>query len=194
MGKNLILNDKKLMDDKLVKRKENHDVSARSKAHNAKEHIPKNVEPGQFVYIRDGASKHEARNPLIVTSVDGDKVNVKKVLHSHETALKSPKITSEKIIVREKFLYVPPHKRKANPVILDSSNDSWWRKRPKTSKLNLSWVPTHRQEDQDDDWISEDLSAEISLATTFQQNLENVQQIDKETIEPQMEIDNHREE
>ena len=59
--------------------------------------------------------------------------------------MKSPKITSEKIVVREKSLYVPPHRRQAKIQRFNSSNDSWWRRGPEKPKLDSSWIPTHRQ-------------------------------------------------
>ena len=159
-GENLHLNDNELMSDKLERRRENHQTSAKSKAPNhAKPHVPDNISPGQLVYIRDGMSKHEVRDPHIVTSVQDNKIKVQKILHSHSSSNKNPKITSEKIVVDEKYLYVPPHRRKPAPQYQGSSNDLWWRKSmtstlEKTSpNKKVEWTPTHRQEDGD--WLSE---------------------------------------
>ena len=150
-GHNLQLNDNKLMAEKLQKRRENHPVSLKSKSPSAKEHVGADVVPGQLVYVRDGLTKHEARDPLLVTGVEGSKVRVQKVLHSHDNSIKSPKITSEKITVDEKFLYVPPHRRSIKTTNYGSSNDSWWRRTPPTIPETITdWTPTHRQED--DDW------------------------------------------
>ena len=154
-GHNLHLNDKNLMEDKLQKRRANQ---PKSKLIKTKKESEVKATMGQLVYVREGLSKHEARDPLLVTGVQGTKVRVQKVLHSHETSNKPPKITSEKVTVDEKFLYVPPHKRPGNNLPQGSSDDSWWRRGPSTAPRILpstpttgstTWTPTHRPEDDD---------------------------------------------
>jgi hypothetical protein len=151
-GRNLHLNDKKIIDDKIQKSKENHPVSSKSKSPSGKPHNPADVSPGQLVYVRDGLSKHDARDPLLVTGVEGTKVRAKKVLHSHDNSSKNPRISSEKITVDEKFLYVPPHRRTSVSLEQGSSNDSWWRRSQPVKIKNVisSWTPTHRPEDDED--------------------------------------------
>ena len=156
IGMNLHLDDNKLIEDKLKKRRDNHEVSAHSKAPGAKKHTPSKIVPGQIVFARDDGSKHDARDPLLVTSVDGTKIKVQKMLHSHTTASHSPKITSEKIIADEKFLYVPPHRRHHKKLeglaVQRSSEDSWWRhSSPTAARTATPWTPTHRQNDYYDD-------------------------------------------
>ena len=154
-GHNLRIDDKKIFEEKLKKRKENHPISSKSKSTSGKQHIPANVSPGQLVYVRDALSKHEARNPLLVTGVQGTKINAKKVLHSHDNSMKNPKITSEEITVDEKFLYVPPHRRKTANLGKGSSSDSWWRKpqQMKTPEVLSSWTPTHRPANDEDCYV-----------------------------------------
>ena len=109
-GHNLHLNDKNLMKEKLVKRKENY-PEARLKAPMVKKPNQAKVSPGKILYAQDSLSKHEVRDPLLVTGVQGTKVRVKKVLNSNENSDKTPKISSEKVTVDKKFLYIPPHRR-----------------------------------------------------------------------------------
>ena len=152
IGTNLHLDDTKLIEDKLQKRRDNHDISAQSKAPGAKKHTQSNIVPGQIVFARNDGTKHDARDPLLVTNVEGRKIKVQKLLHSHTTAHKSPKITSEVIVADEKFLYVPPHKRKEKSAGRRSSDDSWWRyPSPAKTKAIPHWTPTHRMDDYDDD-------------------------------------------
>ena len=154
-GHNLHLNDKNLMEDKLQKRRANH---PKSKLQETKKKSEVKATMGQLVYVREGLSKHEARDPLLVTGVQGTKVRVQKVLHSHDTFNKPPKITSEKVTVDEKFLYVPPHRRPGNNLPRGSSDDSWWRRGPSAaprispstpSTSSTTWTPTHRPVDDD---------------------------------------------
>ena len=135
-----------------------------------------NIIPGQIVYARGDGSKHEARDPLLVTGVDGKKIQVQKIIHSHPTSEKVPKITSQKITADEKFLYVPPHRRLNITASRGSSEDAWWRG-PRTSTCTApsrwtstalgtaptrwtssatsapvtKWTPTHRYNYDDDD-------------------------------------------
>jgi hypothetical protein len=152
IGQNLHLDDDKLMQDKLQKRIQNHTSSAKSKAPKGKQHISSKIIPGQIVYARNDGSKHDARDPLLVTGTDGNKIRVQKILHSHTSTDKAPKITSQQIVADEKFLYVPPHRRNGNFPLKSSFEDSWWRggDRPVPAKQRTQWVPTHRYDYSDD--------------------------------------------
>ena len=141
IGLNLHLDDKNLMDEKLKKRKENHESSARSKAPKAKPTIKPKIVPGQIVYAHSEGSKHEARDPLLVTDVQNGKVKVMKVLHTHSNSSKLPKISSEKILADEKFLYIPPHRRSGSLTKQRSSDDSWWRDSPPPTKKHPTIQP-----------------------------------------------------
>ena len=111
-GQNLYLDDKKLIDDKICKRSLNYPLSAKSKAPaGTKPLIVKEITPGHIVYAMNVGSKHVTRDPLLVTGVDGSKVRVQKIIHSHSTSEKSRKICSDKITTDPKFLYVSPHRR-----------------------------------------------------------------------------------
>ena len=159
-GENLHLNDKNLMQNKIDKRLANHPVSARSKAPaNTKQHQSPSIKPGQIVFARDDGSKHAARDPLLVTSVLGNKVKVQKVLHSNPHSNKSLKITSENIVADEKFLYVPPHKRRGKLVRKGSSDDSWWRDSMPAKQAKIpSWTPTQR----DDTYLEDDYYVSVN--------------------------------
>jgi hypothetical protein len=96
---------------------------------------PTKITPGQIVYSRNDGSKHDAGDPLLVIGTEGSKIKVQRILHSHTSSTKSPKITSQKIIADEKFLHVPPYRRNEHIPIRGSADDSWWRKgkRPEPS-------------------------------------------------------------
>ena len=111
IGENLHLDDNKLIQDKLKKRIKTNEASAHSKAPIGRQHTPTKINPGQIVYSRNDGSKHDARDPLLVIGTEGSKIKVQRILHSHTPSNKSPKITSQKIVADEKFLYVPPHRR-----------------------------------------------------------------------------------
>ena len=42
------------------------------------------LRPGRTVYLKDGGTKHTAREPFIITNI-GDKVTVQKMLHTNPT-------------------------------------------------------------------------------------------------------------
>ena len=52
-------------------------------------------------------------------------MTVQKVLHSSLLDKDPPKITSQKMWIKEKFLYVPPHRK--GGILPRSAEDSWWR-------------------------------------------------------------------
>ena len=55
-------------------------------------------------YAWNEGTKHDVRDPLLVVGTDGNKIRIQKILHSHTSSDKPPKITSQKIIADEKFL------------------------------------------------------------------------------------------
>ena len=124
-GTNLNLDDAKLKKTKDDRRARTNPITARSKARGGKEHIRAEVEPGKIVYLKSDGDKHAARDPLLVTAVEGQKVSVQKVLHSTPLHKDPPKITSQKLKIEEKFLYVPPHRK--GGISPGSAGDSWWR-------------------------------------------------------------------
>jgi hypothetical protein len=77
-----------------------------------------------MVYLKSDGDKHTARDPLLVTSGEEQKVTVQKVLHSTPLHKDPPKITSQKMRIDEKFLYVPPHRK--GGILPGSARDSWW--------------------------------------------------------------------
>ena len=176
------------MDEKLQKRKENHDSSARSKAPKAKPTIKPKIVPGQIVYARSEGSKHEARDPLLVTEVLDGKVKVMKVLHTHSNSSKLPKISSEKILADEKFLYIPPHKRSGSLTKQRSSDDSWWRDSPPQTKNHPTnptpkqWTPNIRLEEDDDDTyeVSTEENANILEDDLVGDERINIEHVDNE--------------
>ena len=92
IGENLVLNDEKLMEDKISKREKNHPSSIKSKSPKGKEASSPSLTPGQIVFAYENVSKHNCRDPLLITNVDGNKVQVQKVLHSQENSVKGPRI------------------------------------------------------------------------------------------------------
>ena len=124
-GTNLNLDDAKLKETKENRKARTDPITAKSKARGGKEHIRAEVEPGDMVYLKSDRDKHTARDPLLVTAVEEQKVTVQKVLHSTPLHKDPPKITSQKLRIEEKFLYVPPHRKRG--ISPRSAEDSWWR-------------------------------------------------------------------
>ena len=141
-GANLNLDDAKLKKTKEDRKARTNPITARSKARGGKEHIRAEVEPGGIVYLRSDGDKHTARNPMLVTAVDGQKVSVQRVLHSTPLHKDPPKITSQELKIDEKFLYVPPHRR-AGGRARTTGGQTWGRT---TSPLRTSQVPCRREE------------------------------------------------
>ena len=69
----------------------------------------------QMVYLKRSGTKHTTREPLLVTGV-GEKVTVRRLLHSTPQARLPPRIFRDKQEIAPKFLhiprYVPPHRRR----------------------------------------------------------------------------------
>ena len=155
-GTNLNLDDAKLAQTKDDRKAKTNPITARSKARGGKEHIRAEVEPGGIVYLRSDGDKHTARNPMLVTAVDGQKVSVQRVLHSTPLHKDPPKITSQELKIDEKFLYVPPHRR-AGGRARTTGGQTWGRT---TSPLRTSpqvpcrreevWIPVDPPDDLDD--------------------------------------------
>ena len=94
-GENLNLDDKQLMDEKVLKREENHDYSIKSKAKGGKPCTKPECEPGDVVFVKKHGTKHEVRSPFLVTG-GGDKegeVSIRKVLHSQTNPTKIPALS-----------------------------------------------------------------------------------------------------
>ena len=108
-GENLQLDDKALIEEKVAMRSENHKHSIKSKARGGRDCEVPDCKPGDIVYVKSQGSKHETKNPYIVTE-DGEdlsKVVIRKVLHPHTTVSKSPTFSSDKKVVDRKFLFRP---------------------------------------------------------------------------------------
>ena len=103
-GKNLTIRDNRIRQV----REERKDASSR--------HCPPppaHIRPGQVVYVRREGDKHTARHPLLVTGVENSKVVANRILHSSSLQNAPPRITSRRVQLDPKFLYVPPHRRQA---------------------------------------------------------------------------------
>ena len=103
-GKNLPISDSRI-------RKVREERKAASSRHSPPPPVP--LQPGQVVYIKGEGDKHTSRNPHIVTGVEDNKVIANKILHSTSSEAPPPRITSQKVKLDPKFLYVPPHRRQA---------------------------------------------------------------------------------
>ena len=141
-GENLTIDDKRIMTDKLEKRKSNQQSSAKSKAQVARDVSKVNAVQGEIVYIKDDISKHKARDPYIVTEVTDGKVNIQKILHSSQAAKAGPSLSSKVNKVDPKFLfkvkkpedhhnvqrpgiYVIPQKRKSSRIQNRQTPNFW---------------------------------------------------------------------
>ena len=112
---------------------------------------------GDTVYLRSEGDKHTGRNPLLVTQVaeGGKKVTAHPILHSNPGCRPAPNISSREVVIDEKYLYVPPHRRSRIP--RNSSDDAWWRKGDPTpatslrSSLDTDWQPNRPPSGEEDD-------------------------------------------
>ena len=120
-GDNLNLDDKELGDEKIKMRKDNQDPSIKSNG--GKPCSTPTCEPGDIVYVKEGAGKHKMKNPHIVTDKDGvtGKIEIRKLLH---TQIKegSPKFSPVKQVVDGKFLL--QQREKAEPPEEDWSDEN----------------------------------------------------------------------
>ena len=73
------------------------------------------VKPGQTVFLRDGGTKHKAREPFLVTKAGPEKVTMQKMVHINQPSGGPPRITSYTKQVNPRFLYIPPHRRYRRP-------------------------------------------------------------------------------
>ena len=105
------MDDKKLKDDKLEKRKENHPLSARSKAPSGKSVPPPKAAIGDMIYIKNQGSKHETRSPYVVTEELGEKISVRKLLNTQPERSKPLTFSTEKQTVDRKFIFRPSQDR-----------------------------------------------------------------------------------
>ena len=93
-----------IKDDKLWQVREERKAITRQKS------PPHNIStprPGEMVFLKMDGTKHTAREPYIVTKT-GAKVTVQKMLHTVPNSSAPPRITSDKLRIDPKFLYIPP--------------------------------------------------------------------------------------
>ena len=158
-GQNLTLRDSNIKQASEVETARTNPISAKSKAPGRTPHVEQQVGQGDTVYLRSEGDKHTARNPLLVTKVaqeqGGRKVTVHKINHSNPGCRPAPDISSRKMVIDEKYLYVPPHKRSRVPP--NSSDDTWWRKQalPPVASLEppSQWQPNRPATGEDDEDI-----------------------------------------
>ena len=170
-GENLNLNDEKLMEDKLEKRNANHLQSARSKAPKGKIAGGDDYNPGDIAYVMNQGTKHESRNPYLVTGQTQNKVRMHKILHPHASSKNGPSISSEVKTVDSKFLF--KSKTNVTPVKIsvtaNQNRENYTDKvyiipqRRYTRNSSEIWTPTQSAEcatddDDDDDMLNDELS------------------------------------
>lgn len=157
IGENLDLDDKRLMADKLEKRQINHSQSAKCKAPNGKTMTRQNFKPGDMAYVKHQGSKHESRNPFLVTGTDENKVKLQKILHSHHTSSKGPAVSSEIKTVDSKFLFKQDHPARrvktTLPHILPERKTETYiiPQRRKITIPDRTWIPRQSAECATDD-------------------------------------------
>ena len=122
-GENLTIRDKKLWQERETRK-------AATKPKSSPLKTP-DLRPGQVVFIKKEGDKQKARDPLIVTD-SGTKVTVQKMLHMDPLSSAPPRITSQKLRIDPKFLYVPPHRRQIQ--------DGSWRR----TQRPAHWLPPAR--------------------------------------------------
>ena len=179
-GENLNLSDHRLLEDKLGKRKLNNTQSAKSKAPKGKDQTKPNLLPGDIAYVKNQGSKHESREPFLVTGNLDNKVRVQKLLHSHSTSSRGPALSSEVKTVDSRFLF--KQKKTTNSpssplaeVITDKSRYVIPQRRSCINKKVPTWASkqsadcttdneeppdTHAQDDDDEDDESEHETSE----------------------------------
>jgi hypothetical protein len=161
-GKNLRLDDRKLMKEKRELSKYSNVGTAKGKApkdRGGRSHTQSNVKTGQTVFLKSEGSKHTARSPLLVTGAEGNEVTVQRMLHTEPKSGSPPKIMAEKMVVEERFLYTPPHKRRAGGA--GSSEDAWWRRPPRgptggdpgPTRKEPAWRPVDPPDLDEDDLV-----------------------------------------
>ena len=83
-------------------------------------HVKLNLHPVDTVYLRSDGGKHTARNPHLVTSVDGKTVTAQKMLHFTLQHGVPMRITAPKPQIDDKFLYIQPPKRQRTQAIISA--------------------------------------------------------------------------
>ena len=159
-GENLNLDDRTLLKDKLEKRKVNNVQSAKSKTPKGKEQTKPNLNPGDIAYVKSQGSKHQSREPFLVTAADGDKVKMQKILHSHYTSNRGPALSSEVKTVHSRFLFKQKSStiRSSSPLLSENVKEEdryIIPQRRSTRKTTSTWVPNQSAECTTDDDDSE---------------------------------------
>ena len=150
-GKNLSIKDEKLWQVREERKAANR--------HNSPPLRTPTPKPGEVVFLKKDGTKHTARDPFIVTSTGPEpKVTVQKVCHTVPNSSAPPRITSDKLKIDPKFLYIPPHRRLGTP-----GSGQHWRARPTPATRpppvpppEDNWRPSRpaRDDDWDDDIIT----------------------------------------
>ena len=162
-GENLNLDDSKLVTDKLQKRKTNHPQSALSKAPKGKSVKIQDYQAGDIAYVKNQGSKHQSRDPYLVTGKTDEKVKLMKILHSHSTSNSGPAVSSDTKMVDPKFLYRKKNsnERKENPTQSRYEQKYIIPQRRMKSFKSKTWVSTQIAEfDSEDGEIGGDTSEE----------------------------------
>ena len=89
----------------------------------------------------------------------GNEVTVQRMLHTEPTSGSPPKIMAEKMVVEERFLYTPLHRRRAGGA--GSSEDAWWRRPPRgptggdpgPTRKEPAWRPVDPPDLDEDDLV-----------------------------------------
>ena len=137
-GKNLTLKDQNFKQVREERRCAQNQSAARAKTPS-----PTSISPGQLVYIKSEGSKHTARDPLVVTSVQGKMVTGQKMLRATPAHPGLPKITSDRMRVDRRFLSAP---RPQPTCRSDSDNwraDTYSSQRGPPEAPQLSLRPSH---------------------------------------------------
>ena len=179
-GQNLALKDANIKQAKEKETARTNPLSARSKAPGGDLHVEQQVGQGDIVYLRSEGDKHTARNPLLVKKVkEGTKVTVNPILHSTPNCRPAPNISSRELEIEERYLYVPPHRRRRVPV--NSADDPWWRTKDPVQATSPSktsgWQPNRPPGEGDDDvgfHVQEELwEDDVNLQGEVEEQLEN---------------------
>ena len=116
LGTNMNISDRKLGLAKDGKKETRNHSTTKSKAGGGKEHVKLNVRPGDIVYLRSDSGMDMARIPHLVTSVDGNRVTAQKLFSLQAYHDVPSRITSPKLQIDDKFLYIPPYRRQGTQV------------------------------------------------------------------------------
>ena len=171
-GENLNINDEKLMANKIERKKVNNIHSAKSKGGKALN--LQEFQTGDIAFVKSHGSKHETRDPYLVTGHDDEKIKLHKVLHSHTCSKNGPAVSAETKLVDAKFLFKPnlkPSHRLSSPISRTKPEDDVYiiPQRRKFKHLAKSWTPrqydwTPKQsaECESDEEIEDDTPTDVS--------------------------------